>query len=457
MYNILVVDDEPLICKGLAGLLTSSGLAIDTIFTAGSGHEALDYIRMEVIDLLITDIQMGEMSGIELMHQAKIIKPWMQTIIISAHETFQYAQMALRLGARDYLIKPLNSEQFLDSVRNALLKMDKPVPVMTDFLERPAEHFHVEEPEDGKNNEITALLNGFTTNTAGIGKKSMDTASLMNKWGLIGPYFSLIKIKMELSRKAEEAAELPEQSSKSRKSRKDYGLYRYAALNVAKELLYQEWNAVVFYPADLEIGILLQWSEQEYAELDVNKISQLEMIGRSLHYHIEKYLGVTAMIGISQILKGAEFLPILNRQVDKAISWGTGQEDYHVFYYGDFNWNNYAEDPSAEELTTQNNVIVAQAKRYIEENYHQKGLTIHEMAKKNHVSPNYLSYLFKKNTGCNLWEYVIKLRMEESKSLILHTDLRRYEIAERVGYESPEHFSKIFKKYFGVSPSEMKK
>ncbi|MNW50319.1 HTH-type transcriptional activator Btr [compost metagenome] len=108
-------------------------------------------------------------------------------------------------------------------------------------------------------------------------------------------------------------------------------------------------------------------------------------------------------------------------------------------------------------MTTQSNRIVESAKKYIEENYRQKGLTIHEVARSNHVSPNYLSYLFKKNTGYNLWEYVIKLRMEESKALILNTDLRRYEIAERVGYESPEHFSKIFKKYFGVSPTELKK
>ncbi|MFX8441245.1 helix-turn-helix transcriptional regulator [Acinetobacter baumannii] len=56
-----------------------------------------------------------------------------------------------------------------------------------------------------------------------------------------------------------------------------------------------------------------------------------------------------------------------------------------------------------------------------------------------------------------MWEYVIKLRMEESRRLILHSDLRRYEIADRVGYESPEHFSKIFKKYYGISPSELKK
>jgi AraC-like DNA-binding protein len=59
--------------------------------------------------------------------------------------------------------------------------------------------------------------------------------------------------------------------------------------------------------------------------------------------------------------------------------------------------------------------------------------------------------------NCNLWEYVIRLRMEESKRLIETTDLRRYEIADRVGYESPEHFSKIFKKYYGISPSDWKK
>ncbi|MFD2879423.1 response regulator [Paenibacillus rhizoplanae] len=59
MFNILVVDDEPLICKGLSSLLAASGLDIDHIYTAGSGYEALDCIRMEEIDLLVTDIQMG--------------------------------------------------------------------------------------------------------------------------------------------------------------------------------------------------------------------------------------------------------------------------------------------------------------------------------------------------------------------------------------------------------------
>ena len=444
MYNILVVDDEPLICKGLTGLLTSSGLGIGGIFNANSGHEALDYIRMEDIDLLVTDIQMGEMNGIELMQQAKIIKPWVKTIIISAHETFQYAQMAIRLGAKDYLIKPLNSEQFLDSVRNTLLKMDKPVPQMDEFLSRNAEHFHMEELLPAKNESLNRLLEDANLSTLG----EQDLHKIRQGLGLTGSYFSLMRMTLGMDAKKED---------KSAYSEKDAKLLRYAVLNVVKELLHEEWNFLAFYSPKNEINILIQWNDQEYAELDMNKINQLELLGRSLHYHVSKYLGITTTIGFSQILKGVEFLHVLSRQADKAMQWGGEESDYHVFYYGDFNWNNYSQDPSQEELNKQSNQIVENTKHYIEANYNQKGLTIHDVAKKNHVSPNYLSYLFKKYTGYNLWEYVIKLRMEESKTLILNTDLRRYEIAERVGYESPEHFSKIFKKYFGVSPSELKK
>jgi YesN/AraC family two-component response regulator len=148
---------------------------------------------------------------------------------------------------------------------------------------------------------------------------------------------------------------------------------------------------------------------------------------------------------------------VLSRQADKAMLWSEQLHDFHVFYYGDFNWHNYAQETSQEVLSSQSNRIVENTRQYIDEHYRQKGLTIHDVAKNNHVSPNYLSYLFKKYTGSSLWEYVVKLRMEESRALILNTDLRRYEIAERVGYESPEHFSKIFKKYYGVSPSELKK
>ncbi|MBY0162434.1 response regulator [Cytobacillus firmus] len=439
MYNILVVDDEPLICKGLAGLLTSSGLAIDGITTAYSGQEALDYIRMGDIDLLVTDIQMGEMNGIELMQQAKIVKPWVQTIIISAHETFQYAQRALQLGAKDYLIKPLNSEQFLDSVRSVLLKMDRPAPQVEPFLMADNEHFRMEEPPSERIERLNERLSMEPDPSAAAGP---DESEL----GLVGPYFAVIKMKLGLT-----------EDRSASFSRHDIHLIQYAALNIAKELLEQEPHTLVFYSPERDVNIILQWSEQEMEENASGKIHHLEMIGRSLHHHVELHLKRGCTVGISQILRGREFLSVLSRQADKAMLWSEQLHDFHVFYYGDFNWHNYAQETSQEVLSSQSNRIVENTRQYIDEHYRQKGLTIHDVAKSNHVSPNYLSYLFKKYTGSSLWEYVVKLRMEESRALILNTDLRRYEIAERVGYESPEHFSKIFKKYYGVSPSELKK
>lgn len=442
MFNILVVDDEPLICKGLSSLLASSGLDIDHIYTAHSGFEALDCIRMEEIDLLVTDIQMGAMSGIDLMQHAKLAKPWVQTIVISAHETFQYAQMAVRLGAKDYLIKPLNSEQFLDSVRNVLLKMDKPSPELDSFMSQINESFRLEEalPKYSKLlNELLVDPNHVLANT--------ESLQIIDDLNLQGPFFSVIKIKTPLS----------EISPQTKYNARDKRLLCYAALNIAKELMDQEWNSTAFYSPNEEITIIIQWDEKSYEDSSAGQINRLDILGRSLHFNIHKYLHLNAVIGISQILKGLSFMDVLNRQASKAILWNKEHHDHYVFYYGDFNWNNYTVDPSVEELHTRSNLIVQKAKEFIEEHYMQKGLTINEVAKKNHVSPNYLSYLFKKNTGYNLWEYVIKLRMEESREMILNTDLRRYEIAERVGYESPEHFSKIFKKYYGISPSELKK
>lgn len=439
MYKVLIVDDEPLICEGLSNLLRDSGLNIHEIFTAHNGFEALDYLRMEDIDLMITDIRMDAMNGIELMQQAKIMKPWVQTVVVSAYEDFHYAQLALRLGAKDYLVKPLNSGHFLDTVRNVLLKMNKAVPSPMELISRPRDDFAMKEPDAESTRLLNEILEGQhdAAAVAEMRRRLSETHHIR----LTGPYFSVIKIKLRLGSERQT----------------DARLFQYAALNIVYESLGKDWNHISFYSPSDEITVILQWSEREYADTSVNKIGQLEMIGRSLFHNICKFLKIGCVIGISQILMGYEFLPVLNVQAEKAIHWNNKHHDHYVFYYGDLNWNFYNNDPSEDEIQHQINTIVKNVREYIHQHYNRKGLTLNEIAQKNHVSPNYLSYLFKKYTGCNLWDYVIKLRMEESKRLLLTTDLKRYEIAERVGYESPEHFSKIFKKYFGKSPSELKK
>lgn len=435
MYNLLIVDDEPMICKGLSNLLESSGLDINKVMTATSGQQALDYLRMEDIKLIVTDIQMGSMNGIELLQQAKLINPWIQAIFITAHEMFEYAQLAIRLGAKDYLVKPLNSEQFLDSVRNVRLKAENELPNQKAYLLKLQEDFHMDETPKHE----VGSLNRFIQDPTEERMKNLESMGVH----LTGPYFSILKVKLL--------------SNEEQENKKGEFLH-YAALNIINELLGREWNHLTFYSNDQQgVNIVVQWNDKQYERMEVNKITQLELIGRSIYSNIESYLGINCVVSISQILKGISFLPTLHDQATKALKWYRQHPGHYVFYYGDFNWNAYSEEPSSKEVITQHSFIVDQVKDYIEEKYNQKGLTMQGIAHENHVSPNYLSYLFKRETGYNLWEYVIMKRMEESKKLLLHSDLRRYEIADRIGYESPEHFSKIFKKYFGVSPSEFKK
>ena len=101
--------------------------------------------------------------------------------------------------------------------------------------------------------------------------------------------------------------------------------------------------------------------------------------------------------------------------------------------------------------------ILARIKGFIREHYRNPALKIQDIANEVHFSAAYLGYLFKQETNQNLWDFVTGLRIEEAKRLLETTDKKRYEVAYEVGYESPEHFGRMFKRYAGVSPAEYRK
>ncbi|WP_181376911.1 response regulator, partial [Paenibacillus agaridevorans] len=125
MYKILVVDDEPRVSAGIKNVLLSSELQITHVETALNGFEAIDYLRMETFDLVLTDIQMSRMSGLELMETIYMEQPHLPVIVISAHEKFDFAKKSLRLGARDYLVKPVELAELLRIVGRVLREKEE--------------------------------------------------------------------------------------------------------------------------------------------------------------------------------------------------------------------------------------------------------------------------------------------------------------------------------------------
>ena len=105
--NILVVDDDTIICNGTAGRIRRMEFpAVETVSCAYSGREALKKMKSLSYGILLTDIRMEGMDGLELVRQVREAYPQTVCILMTAYDQFSYAQQAIRLGVKDFLVKP---------------------------------------------------------------------------------------------------------------------------------------------------------------------------------------------------------------------------------------------------------------------------------------------------------------------------------------------------------------
>lgn len=116
MYQVVLVDDEAFVIEGLLASIDWSGFNCEVSFTATNPLDALEYLRCHPVHLLITDISMPQMDGIELIREAKAVNSLLSILVLSAYDTFDYVRSAMRHGAENYLLKPLNPEELSDSI-----------------------------------------------------------------------------------------------------------------------------------------------------------------------------------------------------------------------------------------------------------------------------------------------------------------------------------------------------
>src|SRR5438093_633863 len=118
--RVLVVDDEPNMCRSLAILISDEGRR--EVDTARSGDEALQKLKQPT-DVLLCDLSMPGLDGIEVLRRVRAARLDVQVILMTAYSTVQSAVEAMRLGAREYLIKPFTNEEVCAAVESALSQM----------------------------------------------------------------------------------------------------------------------------------------------------------------------------------------------------------------------------------------------------------------------------------------------------------------------------------------------
>jgi two-component system response regulator YesN len=120
MIEILLVDDEAYVTNSLEKTIPWDSIGVKSVYQAASAFEALELLEENAIDIVVTDIAMPDMSGLELIREIGQRWPNVKCILLTGHSDFEYAKKAVQLQAFDYILKPVNDDEFMKTVAGAI-------------------------------------------------------------------------------------------------------------------------------------------------------------------------------------------------------------------------------------------------------------------------------------------------------------------------------------------------
>ena len=133
MYSVFIADDEHIVLEGIRKKIDWDGAGLSFAGEATDGEIAFSMISEIKPDILITDIKMPFMDGLELSRLLKKIQPWIRIIILSGHDEFEYAKAAISIGVEDYILKPFTHDDLLKRLNKVAADLDKEKKQLSDI------------------------------------------------------------------------------------------------------------------------------------------------------------------------------------------------------------------------------------------------------------------------------------------------------------------------------------
>ncbi len=494
--RILIVDDEQEIRTGIRLLLESSTLAdrLEVVGTASDGQEALEAASGRPVDLIVTDIRMPGMNGLELIRHARTANPSVRFVILSGYDDFAYAREAMRYGVLDYLLKPVEERDLLAIVGRLIeeSRRDGEPPL---YLSR--EEFRtLREAGEWKAVILCATDSVPEARVRELGGEAMLqwmlVKALSETAGELGGAFFLTGDAASPFRYSFGLAAPGEEELGRRIAEFTQRIHRFCKEKVKVPVSFGVSEPVRQADSSGDPPLSTAFIRAHQAlfsrVLAGSGIYRAEEIGEAKHHHVSEHLEAAMRIRDGEaiveevgalIRKCAEeesvgaFLLSLERllflvhhswQVDLSSEEGTSLPQMNRTLEA-LLWSNDLDtlrrrllewiqgalaklDPAKQE-----GQVLARAKKYIQAHL-QHPVNLTELSQETHVTPQYLSKLFREKSGQTFIEYITGLRMEEAKRLLAEPGVKVYEVAERVGYGQWKHFSRVFKQHTGYGPAD---
>lgn len=455
MIRVLIVDDEKIVRQGLKSFMPWDSFGMIVIGEANNGEKALQFLEANKVDLLLTDISMPVMSGMELMREVRKKYPAIQMVVLTLHQDFELIQEALRLGAIDYIAKTqLEMEQFEDVLGRiaSLMEQKKSVefkPLESDQLNKIDEVFAVYAlySQDEELNLQSNLLTKVKEVDIGIWyweDLAMNEQILLKEWvnkENVKSNFSLIHF-----------TELGDYDQKSisqllRVYRKNYLFYEYHPA----------------HPICIVSSNEIENALKSEAGEDLQQLKEMWLSSGWIN-NDNMYASMV------QKLKGLRLPPIRLTRVFFSITdeWNRlyGQilpipivlEDFLSSWYQFEKW---LEDTrklmqimnKKENYSTEIHESIMKAMSIVQQMLHQP-MTAGDIAKMVNMSNSYFSQCFKDIVGQTYTEYLRDIRMERAKEYLRNTSKTIQWVAEQVGFTDEKYFSRLFREQVGLLPSQ---
>lgn len=436
MYRVLIADDEPFILDGLKYVINWEEHGLEITSTVKNGIEALEVLENIRIDILITDIRMPKMDGLDLIREIRQRAINTKVVIMSGYTEFEYAREAARLGIENYILKPVQEEELSSTLLAAVEKIE-------------AEQYLKVEQNMGLEIIRENILYRWVTGM--IGDAELRQRSDLIGISLDSDLYMACVMEIQHTREDTEHRQANPDTGHDRLTG-DIGLMQFAVCNICLETfqMNNNINNTAFRNLDGNVVIILCWNETDGFNYD----KALELVNACIgNIRTSLNSDICALAGSVEhgYLSAA-------KSYKNALSL---RNTLPVFpFCGVVDWNSAPLIADAAEKSPRQSVsfspLVTKAVKYIHDRYHEE-ISLKTLSAVFDVNPAYLGQQFKKETGQMFTNYLNYLRIEKAKELLLNPNLKANEIAVKVGYANQNYFYNIFRKYTGIYPSEYKK
>ncbi|MCI8751886.1 MAG: response regulator [Lachnospiraceae bacterium] len=482
-YTILLADDEEDVIQVIIKKINWEELGFSVIGYANNGVKALEIIEELQPDVVMTDIKMPYMDGIELSNRIKAGFPATKILFFTGFDEFEYAKEAVHLEVEEYILKPVNSIELTNVFKQLKIKLDQEINEKrnVEILQK----YYLESLPLLQADFYSSLIEG-RINEYEIPKYLSDY-----QLSFPGPFFCCLVIHTSSNpvlKNESMISELTDECDRFCKYAKriigavvTIGVgktcrnilelsqsYRSARVAVSYRVIYGASRAINIKEIvpqkidksspsnDMELSNLFKiirlGSEKDVIKAVGKYLDHTLFPKKSLHQHhiyVMELISTLYKFSINNDIDIEDFSTdikklygsLLDLEPDALQKWLVG-----------ISLSCHDKLIVARNKSTQS--LVDKAKEYVHNNYTDEELSLDSVCNVLGVSNSYFSTIFKKETGNSFITYLTDYRMDRASCMLLETNEKSYIIAKNVGYTDPNYFSYVFKRCFGVSPSK---